>query len=57
MRASRVLLLILILLTLLFVFDYSRGGIFKIGTQISQLIILPAPVGNIPTLDDHWFGE
>jgi len=57
MRASRVLLLVLIGLTLLFVFDYSRGGIFKIGTQISQLVILPAPVGNIPSLDDHWFGE
>ncbi|NLJ39606.1 MAG: hypothetical protein GX432_12715 [Candidatus Atribacteria bacterium] len=57
MKASRVILLILIGLTFLFVFDYSRGGIHKLGTQLSQLIILPTPAGNIKALDNDWFGK
>ena len=57
MRARRVLLLVLIVLTLLFIFDYSQGGFQKIGTQLSQLIILPTPTGDLKTLDENWFGE
>jgi hypothetical protein len=57
MKASKVLLLLLIGLTFLFIFDYSRGGIHKIGPQFSQIIILPAPAGNIKALDDDWFGK
>ncbi|HOT05793.1 MAG TPA: hypothetical protein PK171_06090 [Atribacter sp.] len=57
MKASKVLLLLLIGLTFLFIFDYSRGGIHKIGPQLSQIIILPAPADNIKALDDDWFGK
>jgi len=58
MKASRVLLLVLMGLSLLFIFDYSRGGVQKIVAQLSQLIILPTPTdGNVQTLDGNWFDE
>jgi len=55
MSMRGVFFMILAVLTVFAGFDLSRGGLQKIGTQISQAVILPAPLGGTNTLDDNWF--
>ena len=54
MKARKMILLILVGLSLLFLYDYSQGGVQKIGAQISRIIILPAPTGGTKLLDEEW---